>query len=81
MNATLTLFLTVPTLRNRRRDTGAASAPLELLRRWRRDAAARRQLLRVSDRLLRDAGLDGDESLREARRRFRRPEPGTLVRW
>ena len=80
MNATLTLLLDIPTLRNRHQDTGVVSAPLARLRRWRRDAAARRQLLQVSERLLRDAGLDGDESLREARARFRQAGPGTS-RW
>lgn len=40
--------------------------------RWRhRKVETRRQLLQVDSRLLRDAGLDGDELLRDARRRYR----------
>lgn len=40
--------------------------------RWRhRKVETRRQLLQVDSRLLRDAGLDGDELLRGARERYR----------
>ena len=44
---------------------------LSRLRRWRYAAGTRRRLLLIDERLLRDAGLEDDELLREARRRFR----------